>query len=83
MLLHHAIKDVISTRMGSNPTQELKSIPFSSDTMVHINEMGADREEQLCDILWDSQFSLQLDETTTSENSSLLMALVCYRLSYS
>ena len=68
--------------MGSNPTQELKSIPFSNDTVVHINELGADREEQLCDILWDSPFSLRLDETTTSENSSLLTAHICYRLSY-
>lgn len=68
--------------MGSNPTQELKSIPFSNDTVVHINELGADREEQLCDILWDSPFRLQLDETTTSENSPLLTAHICYRLSY-
>ena len=82
-MFHRVIKDVISTRMGSNPTQELKSIPFSNDTVVHINELGADREEQLCDILWDSSFSLQLDETTTSENSSLLTAHVCYRLSCS
>ncbi len=36
--------------------------------------MGADTEEQLCDILQDSPFSLQLDETTTSDNNALLRA---------
>ncbi|KAL1277234.1 hypothetical protein QQF64_023907 [Cirrhinus molitorella] len=41
--------------------------------------MGADTEEQLCAILRDSPFSLQLDETTTSDDNALLMAYVRYR----
>ncbi len=57
-----AIKEVISTVMENDPTQVLKSIPLSNDTVVcRINEMGANTEEQLCDILRDSPFSLQLN----------------------
>lgn len=70
--------------MESDPTQELKSIPLSNDTMARrINEIGAETEEQLCAILRDSPFSLQLYETTTSDNNALLMAYVCYRASNS
>ncbi|XP_071394012.1 zinc finger BED domain-containing protein 5-like [Centroberyx affinis] len=70
-----AIKEVISTVMERDPTQVLKSIPLSNDTVARrINEMAADTEEQLCAILRDSPFSLQLDETTTSDNNALLMA---------
>ncbi|KAL0197551.1 hypothetical protein M9458_006091, partial [Cirrhinus mrigala] len=65
------IKEVISTVMERDPTQVLKSIPLSNDTVARrINEMGADTEEQLCAILRDSPFSLQLDETTTSDNNA-------------
>ncbi|XP_071391322.1 zinc finger BED domain-containing protein 5-like [Centroberyx affinis] len=45
--------------------------------------MAADTEEQLCAILRDSPFSLQLDETTTSDNNALLMAYVLYKASNS
>ncbi|XP_058625751.1 zinc finger BED domain-containing protein 5-like [Onychostoma macrolepis] len=77
-----AIKEVISTIMERDPTQVLKSIPLSNDPVAcRINEMGADTEEQLYDILRDSPFSIQLDETTTSDNNALLMAYVRYRAS--
>ncbi|XP_029296292.1 protein ZBED8-like [Cottoperca gobio] len=79
-----AIKEVISTVMERDPTQVLKSLPLSNDTVARrINEMGADTEEQLCVILRDSYFSIQLDETTTSDNNALLMAYVRYRASNS
>uniref|UniRef100_A0A3Q3B2L2 DUF4371 domain-containing protein n=1 Tax=Kryptolebias marmoratus TaxID=37003 RepID=A0A3Q3B2L2_KRYMA len=64
-----AIKEVISTVLERDPTQ------------VRINEMGADTEEQLCAILRDSPFTLQLDETTTSDNNALLMAYVRFKAS--
>lgn len=77
-----AIKEVISTVKERDPKQVLKSIPLSNNTVAHrINKMGADTEEQLCDILRDSPFSLQLDKTTTSDNNALLMAYVRYRAS--
>ena len=45
--------------------------------------MGADTEDQLCAILRETPFSLQLDETTTSDNNALLMAYVRYSASNS
>uniref|UniRef100_A0A3Q3B2X0 DUF4371 domain-containing protein n=1 Tax=Kryptolebias marmoratus TaxID=37003 RepID=A0A3Q3B2X0_KRYMA len=79
-----AIKEVISTVLERDPTQVLKSIPLSNDTVAwRINEMGADTEEQLCAILKDSPFTLQLDETTTSDNNALLMAYVRFKASSS
>lgn len=75
-----AIKEVISTVMERDPTQVLNSIPLSNDTVARrINEMGADTEEQLCAILRDSPFTIQLDETTTSDNNALLMAYVRFK----
>ncbi|XP_029281523.1 SCAN domain-containing protein 3-like isoform X2 [Cottoperca gobio] len=72
-----AIKEVISTVMERDPTHVLKSLPLSNDTVARrINEMGADTEEQLCVILQDSYFSIQLDETTTSDNNALLMSTI-------
>ncbi|KAM3874376.1 zinc finger BED domain-containing protein 5-like [Diretmus argenteus] len=70
--------------MERDPTQVVKSIPLSNDTVARrINEMGTDTEEQLCAILRESPFSLQLDETTTSDNNALLMAYVRYKTSNS
>ncbi len=74
------VKEVISTVMERDPTQVVKALPLSNDTVSRrINEMGADSEEQLCAILRDTQFSLPLDETTTADNNALLMAYVGYK----
>ena len=40
--------------------------------------MGTNIEDQLCEILRNTSFSLQLNETTTSDNNALLMAFVRY-----
>ena len=40
--------------------------------------MGTNIEDQLCEILQNTSFSLQLDESTTSDNNALLMAYVYY-----
>ena len=40
--------------------------------------MGTNIEDQRCEILRNTSFSLQLDETTTSDNNALLMAYVRY-----
>ena len=40
--------------------------------------MGINIEEQLCEVLQKTAFSIQLDETTTSDNNALLMAYVRY-----
>lgn len=67
--MHPVSKEVFSTVTECDSTQVLESIPLSNDTVARrINEMGADSEEQLCAILQDFPFSLQLDETATSDN---------------
>lgn len=59
-----AVRDVIAT-LERNPTQLLKSISLSKDTVARRRgEIGANIEEQLRTILRDSPFRLQLDETT-------------------
>ena len=40
--------------------------------------MGTNIEDQLCEILRNTSFSLQLDKTTTSGNNALLMVYVRY-----
>uniref|UniRef100_A0A096M6F6 DUF4371 domain-containing protein n=1 Tax=Poecilia formosa TaxID=48698 RepID=A0A096M6F6_POEFO len=56
-----------------------KSISLSNDTVAHrINEMG-NKEEQLCAILRNSPFTLQLDEMTTPDINALLMAYVRFK----
>ena len=40
--------------------------------------MGINIEDQLCEILQNISFSLQLDEATTSDNNALLMAYARY-----
>lgn len=62
-----AIKEVISTVMEHDPTQVLKSIPLNNDTVAQrINEMGTDTEEQLCAILQNPPFGLQLERPLTT-----------------
>ncbi|KAJ7998087.1 hypothetical protein DPEC_G00218920 [Dallia pectoralis] len=65
-----SIKEVFSTVLEHDPTQVLKSIPRSHYTVTRrIGKMGADTEEQLCAILRDTPFTIQLDETTTLDNN--------------
>ena len=78
-LLVPAIKEVISTVMEKDPTPVLQAVPLSDSTVKRrIDEMGANIEEKLCEVLRKTTFSLQLDETTTSDNNALLMAYVRY-----
>ena len=60
-----AIKEVISTVLNRDPTSVIQSIALSNDSVARrINEMGGNVENQTCDILKTSTFSLQLDETS-------------------
>ena len=74
-----AIKEVISTVLIQDPTSVIQTIPLSNDSVARrINEMGSNVENQICDILKTSTFSLQLDETSTFDGNALLMAYVRY-----
>lgn len=65
--------------MEKDPAPVLQAVPLSDTTVKRrIDEMGANIEEQLCEVLQKTSFSLQLDETTTSDNNALLMAYVRY-----
>ena len=78
-LVAPAVKEIISTVMEKDPTPVLRAVPLSDTTVTRrINEMGTNIEDQLCEILRNTSFSLQLDETTTSDNNALLMVYVRY-----
>ena len=74
-----ALKEIISTVMERDPAPVLQTVPLSGTTVKRrIDEMGTNIEDQLCEILQNTSFSLQLDETTTSDSNALLMAYVRY-----
>lgn len=76
-LILPAIREVLTTVMKVDPEPIVKAIPLSNDTVSsRINEMAGDTEQQLCDILKNTDFAVQLDETTLSDNKALLMAYV-------
>ena len=74
-----AVKEIIFTVMKKDPAPVLRTVPLS-DTAVNrrIDVMNTNIEDQLYEILRNTSFSLQSDETTTSNNNALLMAYVCY-----
>ena len=74
-LLVPAVKEIISIVMEKDPAPVLQAIPLSDHTVKQrIDKMGANIEEQLCEVLQKTFFSIQLDETTMSDNNALLMA---------
>ena len=79
-LLIPAVKEIISTVMEKDPAPALQAIPLSDTTVKR--RIGANIEEQLCEVLQKTFFSIQLDETTTSDNNALLMAYVRYIYEY-
>ena len=72
-----AMKEIISTVMERDPAPVQQTISLSDTTVKRqINKMGTNIEDQLCEMLQNPSFSLQLDETTTSDKNALLMAYV-------
>ena len=76
-LIAPTVKEIISTVMERDPTPVLRTLPLSETTVKRrIDKMGTNIEDQLGEIFRNISFSLQLDETTTSDNTALLMALL-------
>ena len=74
-----AIKEIIFTLMEKDPAPVIRTVPLSDTTVKgRIHEMGTNIEDQLCEILRNTSFSSQLNDTTTSDNNALLMAYVRY-----
>ena len=73
-VVHEVLKTVVH---HSNPSQITRSIPLSNDSVRRrIDEMAVDVEETLCDILKNTAFSLQIDESTLHGNETLLLGYV-------
>ncbi|XP_053159163.1 LOW QUALITY PROTEIN: protein ZBED8 [Hemicordylus capensis] len=75
-LIIPAIKEVLQTVLHKSPTDIVKKIPLSNDTVQRIDEMAENIENSLCNYLKTSQFSMQLDESTLPGNEALLLAYV-------
>jgi hypothetical protein len=76
-LLVPAMSELITTVLHQNPTEILKRVPLSNDTVRRrIDEMAGDVEAQLITKLQHQSFSLQIDESTLSDSQSLLLGYV-------
>ena len=76
-LLLPAAKEIIETVMEQNASSVLRAVPLSNDTVQRrIDEMSSDVLKQLVEILSVTKHSLQIDESTTDDNVSLLLGYV-------
>ncbi|KAG9484262.1 hypothetical protein GDO78_009921 [Eleutherodactylus coqui] len=71
------VKEIVSTMLGPAACAMVKSIPLSNDTISRrIHEMAADVEETPLDVLKNTEFVMQIDESTVRDNEALLLASV-------
>jgi len=72
-----AVREVLHTVLHKSPDQIIKAILVSDSSVQRgVDEMAANIEETLCNILATTEFSLQLEESTLPGNESLLLAYV-------
>ena len=75
-LILRAVTGIMSTVFKID-TNKLRSVSFSNNTVsLRINEMSDDIEAQMCRKLQETEFSIQLDESTVFDNQALLLAYV-------
>lgn len=78
-LIIPAVKEILSSMTSLNPNNIISSIPLSNDTVSRrINEMANDVQVQLCEALQNTEFTLQLDESTVRHNDAMLLPYVRY-----
>lgn len=76
-LILPAISEVIKTVLHKPPHDILKTIPLSNDTVQRrIDEMASSVQNKLCCILRETEFALEIDESTLPDNDSLLLSYV-------
>ena len=73
-----AALDLVSTMIGESAAQKLKAVPLSNNTISRrIAKILDDINDQLVAKMRGNEFSLQLDEATTS-TSNKVAYLICY-----
>ena len=71
------VLDLISTMIGESVAQKLIAVPLSNNTICWIHKIADDINDQLEAKMRENEFSLQLDEATTS-TSHKNAYLICY-----
>lgn len=77
-LILPACQKIVKTMLGNEAAKEISKVPLSNDT-VHrrILEMSSDIEKNVCsNKLQDSNFALQIDESTDITNKAQLLAFI-------
>ncbi len=78
-VIRSALTSVISSVKHQDPSTILKVLPLSNDSIRRrIDEMAVDIEDQLITKLKNTKFSIQIDESTVTDNKALLMSYVRY-----
>jgi len=73
-----AALDLVSAMIGESTAQKLKAVPLSNNTICRsIDKISDDINDQLVGKMCGNEFSLQLDEATTSTNNKNAY-LICY-----
>ena len=66
--------DLVSTMIGESVAQKLKAVPLSNNTISRrIDKISDDINDQLVAKMRGNEFSLQLDEPTTSTSNKMLI----------
>ena len=72
-----AALDLVSTMIGESAAQKLKAVPLSNNTICRrIHKISDDINDQLVAKMRGNEFSLQLDEATTSNKDAYLICCV-------
>ncbi|KAG9464157.1 hypothetical protein GDO78_020374 [Eleutherodactylus coqui] len=67
------VKEIVSTMLGPDACAMMNLIPLSNDTISRrIDKMAADVEETLLDVLKNTEFVMQIDESTVRDNEVVL-----------
>ena len=78
-LVFPAALDLVSTMIGESAAQKLKAVSLSNNIISRrIDKISDDINDQLVAKMCGNEFSLQLDEATTSNKDAYLIGYVCF-----